>query len=147
MTIPKEAEIASQGLRFVNLILDNILIQVVSGAVGFGVGMIFATTLTISDGTLSPSDETSLELIGFFVGVFTAVGYYVFTEAIFQRTPAKFITGTMVVTEDGQCPSFGQFVGRSFARLIPFEAFSFLGGSKPVGWHDSLSGTRVIKVR
>jgi uncharacterized RDD family membrane protein YckC len=86
------------------------------------------------------------DVVGFFLGILVAVGYFVLTEALFQRTLAKFITGTRVVTADGTQPSFGQIVGRSFARMIPFEAFSFLGSPNPVGWHDSLSGTRVVEV-
>lgn len=30
------------------------------------------------------------------------------------------------------------------ARMVPFEAFSFLGER---GWHDSWSGTQVVEVR
>jgi hypothetical protein len=35
-------------------------------------------------------------------------------------------------------------LGRSAARSIPFEPFSFLGG-QPTGWHDRLSETRVVR--
>ena len=80
-------------------------------------------------------------------GLVVALGYFAFTEALFQRTLAKFLTGTRVVRADGTRPSFAQILGRSFARFIPFEAFSFLFGSHPVGWHDSLSGTRVVLTR
>ena len=41
--------------------------------------------------------------------------------------------------------SLKQVFLRTLIRLIPFEAFSFLGGSK--GWHDEWSGTKVIRVR
>jgi uncharacterized RDD family membrane protein YckC len=140
-------KIASQGLRFVNLIVDNIFIQIVSAVVGFVVGMIYATSVLMANETITPEDESTLEVIGFIVGLVTALAYYALFEALFQRTPAKFITGTMVVNAEGERPSFGQCVGRSFARMIPFEAFSFLGSRNPVGWHDSLAGTRVIKAR
>ncbi|MCA9066572.1 MAG: RDD family protein, partial [Planctomycetaceae bacterium] len=73
--------------------------------------------------------------------------YYVFMEAVFQRSLGKLVTGTMVVAADGSRPSFGKILGRSFARIIPFEAFSFLGSKTPTGWHDTLSGTRVVKTR
>jgi len=36
------------------------------------------------------------------------------------------------------------FEGRTLCRYIPFEPFSFLG-NKPIGWHDSLSKTLVVK--
>jgi uncharacterized RDD family membrane protein YckC len=72
--------------------------------------------------------------------------YYVACEAILGRTPAKLITGTRVVTETGEPPSFGQVLGRTLARFVPFEPFSCLG-DPPVGWHDSWSHTRVVRTR
>ena len=63
-----------------------------------------------------------------------------------QRTLAKFITGTKVVTAKRDRPSIGQILGRTLSRYIPFEAFSCLD-RRPIGWHDSLSGTRVIGTR
>ena len=70
-----------------------------------------------------------------------------FFEAVFQRSPGKFLTGTKVVNESGGKPTFGQILGRSLCRFIPFEAFSFLFGdsSRVVGWHDKFSGTLVVK--
>lgn len=82
---------------------------------------------------------------GRLIGIATLVAYYVLFEAIFGRTPGKLITGTRVVTLDGAKPGFGQIIGRSFARLVPFEPFSFLGSRG--GWHDRWSGTRVVRVR
>ena len=55
--------------------------------------------------------------------------YYFGMEAVFGKTVGKLITGTKVVSETGGRPSIGQFLGRSFVRLVPFEAFSFLGDS------------------
>ena len=76
---------------------------------------------------------------------FTVFGYYVLFEALTGRTPAKYITGTRVVNMMGGKPSFGQILGRSAARFIPLEPFSFFGSSRR-GWHDSLSHTRVVRV-
>jgi uncharacterized RDD family membrane protein YckC len=56
------------------------------------------------------------------------------------------ITGCKVVNEKGGRPSFGQILGRTFARLIPFEAFSFLGTTGR-GLHDSVAKTFVVKCR
>jgi len=88
-----------------------------------------------------------LQLAGFVIRLMVWLGYFVFMESLFQRTLAKLLTGTIVVTENGARPSFAQILGRSFSRLIPFEAFSFLGGNHPVGWHNSLSRTRVVSTR
>jgi uncharacterized RDD family membrane protein YckC len=144
---PREMKIASQGKRFLNLIIDNIAIQLVSLVAGFFLGIVFVLARMSPEGGLSPQDETQLEIYGYVVGLFVSLAYFIFTEAAFQRTPGKLLTGTLVVTEDGGRPTLGQIVGRSFARFIPFEAFSFLGSNEPVGWHDSLSKTRVISLR
>src|SRR5262245_33640262 len=145
--IPREIKIASQGKRFLNLIVDNIVIQILSTVVGFMFGIVYAVAKVSSGSAIAPHDEQRMQLIGFLLGLIVAVGYFVITESLFQRSLAKFLTGTLVVTADGRRPTLNQIVGRSFARLIPFEAFSFLGGNQPVGWHDSLSGTRVINAK
>ena len=74
----------------------------------------------------------------------TMVGYYLLFEGLWGRTPGKFACGTMVIAEDGAKPSFGQVLGRTFARFIPFEPFSLLFSGERVGWHDSLPRTRVV---
>ena len=142
-----ELKIASQGKRFLNLIIDNIILQVLSGVVGFVFGIAFAVTHMAAGGTLTQQHQNQLQVMGYIIGILVSLAYFIFTEAVFQRTLAKLITGTLVVTPEGGKPTFGQIVGRSFARYIPFEAFSFFGGKRPVGWHDKLSGTRVIDLR
>ena len=57
------------------------------------------------------------------------------------KTPGKYITGTIVISTDGQKPTTKQYLSRSLYRIIPFEAFTFFGSD---GWHDSMSDTRVI---
>jgi uncharacterized RDD family membrane protein YckC len=65
--------------------------------------------------------------------------YYLLFEGFFRATPAKFISGTRVINANTlESPGFGQILGRTFSRRIPFETLSFLGSK---GWHDSLSGT------
>lgn len=139
--------IASQGKRFLNLIIDSIVTQILSGIAGFIVGIIYGATQIATNGSVTAQDESMLRLIGSVLGLVVWLAYYVFMETIFQRTIGKLITGTMVVRETGERPSLGQILGRSFARFIPFEPFSFLGSKFPAGWHDSLSRTRVINIR
>lgn len=61
------------------------------------------------------------------------------------RTIGKYITGTRVIRTDGQNPTFEEYLIRNISRLVPFDAFSFLGGGN--GWHDSWSDTRVINIK
>lgn len=75
------------------------------------------------------------------------VMYYLIFETLFQRTPAKFITGTKVVNFDGTKPTLFTILKRTLIRIfIPFEALSFLG-EKVYGWHDRWSGTYVIRAK
>lgn len=74
-----------------------------------------------------------------------ALLYYVICETSTGATLGKFITHTKVLTEDGQEPSFSTIIVRSLARLIPFEAFSFIG-EYSAGWHDQLSKTVVVDI-
>ena len=70
-------------------------------------------------------------------------GYYIIMEYIFQKTIGKFITKTIVITENEEKVKLGDIVRRTLYRLIPFESISFL--FSPNGFHDRLSKTRVIR--
>jgi uncharacterized RDD family membrane protein YckC len=131
----------SQGKRFANYILDIIFFYLFCFLVGVSVGALVAV---ISPSMLSNIDEDNKilnYLIGFVMGMF----YYSTFEAVTGRTLAKFITKTKVVDDNGDKPSYGTILLRSLCRFIPFEPLSFLG-SDGSGWHDKLSGTRVVEV-
>jgi len=120
---------ASISIRLLNLILDGIASWIIS--------VVFFTIGYFS----SPPVSIIFAVLGY---VFYAVGYYIICEYVWGRTVGKLITKTKVIDKFGNKPSFGRIVGRSFARYIPFDALSFLFGSFPVGWHDSISGTFVV---
>ncbi len=63
-------------------------------------------------------------------------------EATLGTTVGKLITGCVVVDAKGRRTSNAKIAGRSAARFIPFDAFSFIGNR---GWHDSLSDTYAVK--
>ena len=136
-TEPQPVPPASEGARFVNLILD----QLACCALAYGIGFALALAARVL------GDESLLHRTpNLLFGVVVILIYYVPQEALFGKTLAKFVTGTKVVSATGARPTFGQIVGRTFCRMIPFEAFSCLE-SNPVGWHDRLSSTRVVKNR
>ncbi|MEO8671097.1 MAG: RDD family protein [Tahibacter sp.] len=127
-------ELASKGRRFGTLVLDY---------VGFFViGIVLGLVLAIGFGQAGVAllHKTPQLLIGIVI----TLTYYTFFEGIWGRTPGKFILGTKVVDKAGNKPPLGQIVKRTLCRLIPFEAFSFLGDT---GWHDSISDTRVVHLR
>ena len=118
---------ASRGQRFLNLIVDSIALSVIGGLRGI----------------VSPGESLAHAIVA---STLTSLAYHALLEGFYGRTLGKFVTGTRVVSADGSRASWGQIIGRSFARFIPFEPFSFFGRAPPVGWHDSLSGTRVVRM-
>jgi uncharacterized RDD family membrane protein YckC len=125
---------ADQGQRLANYIVDRIAASFASVALLIVLGGI---------GIVDLEDEDSPAFLLIYVFF---IGYYVLLEYYAQgKTLGKLLTGTKVVTEEGQHPTILNILGRTLARFIPFEPFSFLGNGN--GWHDSLSRTRVINVR
>lgn len=127
---------ATRLLRFFNLIIDYIGFFLLSIIVGIAVGVFFGDA----------GIEYLESVPDFALGLSIVLGYYIALESLSGRTLGKLITGTKVVNEQGDKPSLLQILGRSFSRLIPFEAFSFFG-SEGRGWHDSFSKTYVVKCR
>lgn len=138
-TAPTPEELAGAGRRFANLWIDSFALNFVGLVAGAAVG------------SLTEAGEGPGLLATFGVGFAASVGYYATFESLTGRTLGKLVTRTRVVSASGGPATLRQILGRSLARQIPFEAFSFLVGSgrglPPVGWHDSLSGTRVVRVR
>lgn len=132
---------ASRGLRFANLIVDYIGFIILS----FVVGLVLGVILVVTGGpeAVDSIDKVPDILIGLPVYLF----YFISLEGLTGRTLGKLLTGTKVVNAKGEKPSFAQICGRSLCRIIPFEPFSFLFGEVARGWHDSLSGTYVVKDR
>ncbi len=122
----------SAGARFGHYILDLIIFYIL--AIGIMAGIVIAT----GDEAFLDSGLGNLLQYGFLVF------YYFFFEAVFQTTPGKLATQCVVVDEYGQKPTVGQILGRSFSRLVPFEAFSCLGDYSR-GWHDKWSDTYVVR--
>lgn len=72
---------------------------------------------------------------------------YLFTmEVLTQRTVGKYITGTIVVMEDGSKLTAKAAIIRALCRILWLEAFSFFG-DKPRGWHDTMSNTFVVDAK
>ena len=126
-------EPASRGQRFVNMLIDIVGYLLMSVVVGVVVGIVNPAML-----------DDSGPLGDYLFGVLVASAYYLPFEALTGRTLGKFVTGTRVVSLSGEPATFAQLVGRTAARFIPFEPFSFFGRDA-IGWHDTLSGTRVVR--
>jgi uncharacterized RDD family membrane protein YckC len=133
---------AGNGRRFLNFLIDRFAMFGLMLLVGIGLGALHTAGIEQPLQILEELGPFADFALGW---IFTAV-YYIGMEAAFGVTLGKLITGTRVVNEYGGKPSFGAILGRTLARFVPFEPFSFFGNS-PGGWHDSWSGTAVIDIR
>lgn len=120
---------ADKGLRFANRLIDSLVI-------------IYFLYSRIIEGRLMMKVGRDNEYFALFlIEAALIITYYLLLEGIFNTTAGKCATNTVITDEDGNRPGFAKILGRTFARLIPFDALSFLGAR---GWHDSLSGTYVV---
>ena len=137
----QSCDMATKNRRFVNYLLDAIFVRMLAFPVWFLLGF-FTSLLGIVDVTFWESLASPVgELI---IGCASVFIYYFVCEALWQRTLAKLITGTKVVTVDGAKPTLNVVAIRTLVRFVPFEPFSFLLGGAG-GWHDRWSGTMVVR--
>lgn len=132
---------ASQGQRFANFIIDYVC-QII---LLMGMTFVFVIVMTIfgREDVLSRIEGMNkVEEYG--LGILISLIYYNIFEIFTFRTIGKFITKTVVVDAYGEKPTSNEILIRSLCRLIPFDAFSFLGAPGK-GWHDSISKTYVVK--
>lgn len=132
---------AEKLLRFINFIIDYILINLSL----YGFGMLIGTLYYATGSEFLYNIILSFDnrIVEWLISVVLLVGYYIAFEYFTNgRTIGKFITGTVVVKNDGSVPTFNDIFKRSFSRIVPFDALSFLGSN---GWHDSWSDTKVVK--
>jgi RDD family len=120
---------ADKGLRFANRLIDSLVI------------IYFLYSRLIEGRLMMKVGRDNGYLALFLIEAALIITYYLLLEGIFNTTAGKCATNTVITDEDGNRPGFAKILGRTFARLIPFDALSFLGTR---GWHDSLSRTYVV---
>lgn len=135
--------LATKGIRFANYIIDYI-VQILAGvAIGVLIGIL--SELTGNYVLYDLVVETEGRLADYVFGAIILIIYYIIIETLTGRSVGKFITKTKVVLYDGSKPKFSDILVRTLCRVIPFEAFSFLG-TEGKGWHDSISKTHVVDI-
>ena len=129
----------STGKRFANYIIDLIVFMVLT----FVFGMASAIVVLIIYPEAADTIEADFEKYNLLFSLAIHLSYYTILESSSGRTVGKLITGTRVVDKNGKTPAFKTVFLRSLSRIVPFNAFSFLG-TEPRGWHDSWTETWVI---
>ena len=125
----------SKWLRLANLVLDLIVIQII-----IGIFILIISFLQVLDVLLLDN-----VLLNYLIGAIFGCAYYVIIETNTKgKSVGKYITNTKVVTLDDQVPDFNTIATRSLCRYIPFNPLSFIGENS-IGWHDSISKTKVVK--
>lgn len=138
-----ELHIAPSWTRFLNYFLDYMVL---------GLILSFFVSPETETQQLNPTDMSAVleELKKTFadpkvllLNTGVTLTYYIIMESLLGQTVGKIITRTEVVDEYGHRPSVLRIIGRTLCRMIPLEAISFL--FTPIGWHDSISKTLVVK--
>jgi len=126
-----DAGMAKASLRFVNFIIDSLVITLVFLILLYILSLIY------------PERSDRLNQFLLYLSLFAAFfGYYAGMETGFQKTLGKFITKTRVVKSDGGKAPAADIIARTFCRLIPFDRVTYLFSL--TGIHDRLSDTIVI---
>ncbi|MEX0363593.1 MAG: RDD family protein [Allomuricauda sp.] len=133
---------AGAGKRFINYLIDYLFIVGLGALVGGAIGLVLNY---VAPEKLYLLDQNN-KLVDYAFGAVLLLVYYTFFEGFTGRSIGKFFTKTKVVLENGEKPTFNDILVRSFCRIIPFEAFSFLG-KDAIGWHDTISKTRVVEMQ
>ena len=121
---------AGFGTRVLNFIIDTLLIFGIS--YGLYNWWIFHVMYW---------EYTFIPFYVFFFG--SIVIYYTFFEAIFKRTPGKWLSISKVANSKGSKPNFFQILIRSFVRITIIDCFFIPFLDKPL--HDFLSRTEVVE--
>jgi uncharacterized RDD family membrane protein YckC len=135
----KEVPYVTGWARFGHYLLDLLFYYIASFFFGMILGVIMIATHSL--GLLEGPLGSLLNLLFYLI---LYPGMYIIMEGSTQASLAKLILGRVVVNEYGEKPTFQQILGRSYARVVPFEPFSCFGNT---GWHDDWSKTYVLRKR
>lgn len=130
---------ASQGQRLANLFIDTIIFYLLI----FVTSMLLFLLISIVSNRDTVMELANSDLFIYTITYLTILLYFIVFEFFLQKTIGKYVSKTLVVTEFGEKPTLSQIIGRSFARLIPFDVFTYLG-AKGRGWHDTLPNLYVV---
>jgi uncharacterized RDD family membrane protein YckC len=139
-------EQASTGQRFVNLLIDNL---VMNFGLSFLTGMVIGYILQV----IAPDflyrfvyEKNTLDVlaVNYMAGILNYLLYYTVCEKAFKGyTLGKLVSGSRAIRNDGGELTFKNALLRSLSRLVPFEVLSGFG----TPWHDSWTNTTVVKTR
>ena len=129
-------------IRFVAFFIDYFLSYFLMVVVAFSIGIMMG---------LSGYDASSIEFIGFIVGMITPWLYWSIMESSSkQATLGKMVLGIIVTDYQGNRISFGQATARYWAKILSALILCigfFMAGftAKKQGLHDIMAESLVVK--
>lgn len=136
--------LASKEKRFLNFIIDIVVRAIFLVVLGI-TSIIILNEIGYEDLAFE-IENLDDKLIEYAIEYVFLIVYFMLFETFTQQSIGKFITQTKVLKIDGSKPTVVDILKRTFSRIVPFEPFSFLGGSL-TGWHDDWSNTVVVDLK
>jgi uncharacterized RDD family membrane protein YckC/type II secretory pathway pseudopilin PulG len=133
-------------IRYVAVFIDNIIVQVVSGVVGFAIGIIMG----IGMGSFIKEHPLMPGIVGFVLGMVLSWGYFIFMTYKYQATLGKMALGLKVYSTKSENLSLRQVVlretvGKIVSAIILYIGYIMAGfGDKKQALHDKIAGTVVV---
>jgi uncharacterized RDD family membrane protein YckC len=144
----RKVVITSAGNRFLNSLLDGLVFMLPAILITF---LTFSSQPYDFDPNFGEYGYNSYQGIRmnnyYFFGkngewYLILLSYYFLMEWRLGKTIGKYVTRSVVVNKYGLPATPSEIGVRTICRIIPFEAFSFLGEGR--GWHDSIADTWVV---
>jgi uncharacterized RDD family membrane protein YckC len=129
--------LASRGARLSNWLTDGIFIHAFTG--------LFCAFIAPRIGILAHLGDSRIGGPEIITWMIISISYRTLFEGLTGYTIGKICSCTKVADAKGNNPSLAKAFVRSLCRYIPLDPLS-LFGKTPIAWHDSISGTRVIKL-
>jgi len=136
------------GRRALAYILDLIVLNIASLAVGFVGGAVFGLILYLVAAILGyePVFAEPSTLLNFLIGILISFAYFISFEALSGATPGKLVLGMRVATLDGDRPPLHAATVRALWRLIDGLFFGLVAASSmtaPSANDTATSGRRL----
>jgi len=133
------------GRRLVAYIIDAIVLNVVSGCLGFAIG-----AASLPAAASSREASAGANLVAGLLGLLIGVVYFVAFWATTGQTLGKMALGIKVISTDGSPVSWGKaivrYVGYIISGLVLFLGFIWVAfDARRQGWHDKIAGTYVVR--
>ncbi|HUR65630.1 MAG TPA: RDD family protein [Chitinophagaceae bacterium] len=138
---------ASQGQRFINWLIDNILLRIVVAklTVKILINFLLSVEPEFTYRNFGGDPTFAAYLLSFVFVTFHYLFYYTICEKAFKGyTLGKLLSGTRAIRADGGELTVKDALLRSLSRMVPLEAFS---GFSNQPWHDKWTKTTVVKAR